>query len=52
MPEEKKQKYVISGSDFRYQGKTYPEGSEVELTKEEYKAEKNKIKLTPVKKEN
>ena len=49
MAEEKTQKYIIKGSDFRFKGKTYPEGSEIELTAAEYKAEKAKITLTPVK---
>ena len=49
MAEEKTQKYKIARSDFRFRGKTYPEGSEIELTAAEYKAEKDKITLTPVK---
>lgn len=49
MSEEKKQKYEIEGADFRYKGKTYPEGSQIELTATEYKAEKTRITLKPVK---
>lgn len=49
MPDEKKQKYIVTGSDFRFHGKTYPESSEVEMTAAEFKAEKKRITLTPVK---
>ncbi len=46
MPE--KQKYIIKGSDFRFQKKTYPEGSAIELTEEQYKEEGKRIDLIPV----
>jgi hypothetical protein len=49
MPEEKKQKYKIGGSDLRFKKQTYPEGSMIELTAEEFKSLKIRIKLTPVK---
>jgi len=50
MPDEKK-KYVIHGSDFRFHKITYPEGSTIELSDSELKAESCKgIAFIPVEK--
>jgi len=50
-PANKKLPYLITGSDFRYKGVMYPEGSTVKLTGKEYEAESPKIKLLPVEEE-
>jgi hypothetical protein len=44
-----KKVYRVSGIDFRFRKKTYPEGSEIKLTDAEYEAEKTRVKLIPVK---
>jgi hypothetical protein len=38
--------FIIKGTDFKFKGKRYPEGSEVEMTKEEHDREKGKLTLT------
>jgi hypothetical protein len=38
--------FIIKGTDFKFKGKRYAEGSEVEMKKEEYEREKGKLKLT------